>query len=225
VNRYGDNAVVWKSAERAIEDIRNIFCVGRNYRDHAKELGNDVPKKPLIFGKSTHALTTARDTVILPAGRSNIHHEIELVLYIGQAYHPGISVNKIVKAVSLGLDLTDRDLQNELKKAGHPWELAKGFPSSAVVTDFYEIHDIANLVESSFSLELNGNKVQTGSPSQMIFDFQALIDYVGTHFGLKADDILYTGTPMGVGPLSSGQDARMLMDDHEWGKFQVQIGE
>lgn len=224
MSTYGEQAKVWKGAEKAIEEIRNIFCVGRNYRDHALELGNQVPAKPLIFGKSTHALAAAKNSVMLPPGRLNIHHEIELVLYIGKSYRKGTSVSEMVQAVALGLDLTDRDCQNELKKAGHPWELAKSFKSSAVVTDFYELDDAANLYNSSFSLELDGKNVQTGTPSQMIFDLQTLVDYVGTNFGLAADDILYTGTPMGVGPLSSGQAVRMLMDGTEWGKFKVLTG-
>jgi fumarylpyruvate hydrolase len=223
VNSYGDHAAIWKPAEQAIGDVRNIFCVGRNYSDHALELGNEVPEHPLIFGKSTHALAAAKDTVILPAGKTNIHHEIELVLYIGRTYEAGISANDLVKAVALGLDLTDRDIQTKLKKAGHPWELAKGFPGSAVVTDFYEIDNLEYLQDSTFTLELNGKVVQTGLPSRMIFDFQSLVDYVGKHFTLQADDILYTGTPEGVGPLSEGQVARMHMNGHEWGKFQVQI--
>ncbi len=223
MNSFGENAVVWKSAAKAVQDIRNIFCVGRNYRDHAIELGNDVPKRPLIFGKSTHALALAKDTVILPKGRSNIHHEIEIVLYMGASYRKGMSAGELVKAIALGLDLTDRDIQNELKDARHPWELAKGFLGSAVVTDFYEIDDVNQLTNSTFSLELDGKNVQIGSPSQMIFDFQTLIDYVGKNFGISADDILYTGTPKGVGPLSNGQVARMLMDGQEWGKFEIQM--
>ena len=144
-----------------------------------------------------------------------------MVLYIGKKYTPGISVDELVDAVGLGLDLTDRDAQSELKKAGQPWELAKGFPGSAVISDFFAIDRISKLTESTFVLELDGQVVQSGSPAQMIFDFQTLIDYVGMNFGLEPHDILYTGTPKGVGPLKQGQKARFLMDGREWGNFVV----
>ncbi len=218
-------AAVWRPANQAIHEIKNIFCVGRNYRAHATELGNDIPTQPLVFGKSTHALAAAKQFVQLPSSASSIHHEIELVLYIGAPYHKGISVDELVSGVALGLDLTKRDTQNTLKLAGHPWELAKGFPGSAVITDFYAVESLQALNRHTFSLELDGLVVQSGSPAQMIFDFQTLVDYVGVHFGLDNHDILYTGTPKGVGPLANHQVVRMLMDGNEWGKFEVQICE
>jgi fumarylpyruvate hydrolase len=199
----------WLSAADAIKRIRNIFCVGRNYVDHAKELGNAVPTKPLIFGKSTHSLVPASGSIELPKARTNIHHELEIVLFIGRDYTPGASVSGLVSGVGLGLDLTDRDAQNQLKAAGQPWEFAKAFRNSAVVTDFYRIDGLENLTDIPFSLEKDGVEVQRGVARDMLFDFQKLADYVGEHFGLAEGDILFTGTPAGVGSLQAGQSLKL----------------
>jgi len=211
----------YMDCDEAVGKIRNVFCVGRNYRDHAVELGNDIPSAPLIFGKSTHALKAAHGTLELPPNRREIHHELEIVLYVDADYTPGVSFQNITGGVALGLDLTDRAAQSRLKEAGQPWEFAKGFPQSAVITTFYGVHNWDALLESTFTLELDNQVVQSGQAKQMMFDFQYIVDYIGQHFGLRSGDVIYTGTPAGVGPLMPGQAITMRMDNEMWGEMKV----
>jgi fumarylpyruvate hydrolase len=211
----------WLTAEEAITKTRNVFCVGRNYINHAKELGNAVPSSPMIFGKSTHALAPAQGEIWLPAGKDNIHHELEIVLFIRRTYEKGATVADMVSGVGLGLDLTDRTAQDQLKAAGHPWELAKGFPNSAVLTDVYRVSDIERMTEVEFSLSIDGKVIQRGVAQDMLFDFQTLIDFVGQNFGLSEGDILYTGTPEGVGPLAAGQQLVLQFGNITFGSCSI----
>lgn len=211
-----------RTAEEAINQVRNVFCVGRNYRDHAVELGNDVPTQPMIFGKSTHAVVPAVGTVRLPQGRSNIHHELELVLWIKGPWHAGARLEELVGGISLGLDLTDRDAQSVLKAKGHPWEFAKGFIGSAVVSDVYAVEDWAEVQDAPFSFAIGDTVVQSGVPRDMLFSFQTLLDYVGTHFGLNTGDILFTGTPAGVGPLHRGDTLEFRLGNEVWARCRVE---
>lgn len=204
-------------AKDSLLSVRNIFCVGRNYVDHAKELGNAVPTSPLIFCKTTHALAEAAGRLLLPKDKSNIHHEVEIVLYIEKDHVPGQPFQESVGGIALGLDLTDRDMQSKLKAAGQPWELAKGFPSSAVITDFHQVVDWDALADTSFTLKKNGNVAQTGVARDMLFSWQVLLDYIAQQFTLKAHDIVYTGTPAGVGALSAGDKLELIFDGDTWG--------
>jgi fumarylpyruvate hydrolase len=221
VNAFGTQKKLYKSAVDATSHVRNVFCVGRNYRDHALELGNQVPDRPLIFGKSTHAVVPAQNTLVLPEHRMNIHHELEIVLWIKSRYTTGSAVHELVDGVALGLDLTDRDAQSELKAKGQPWEYAKGFKGSAVISDFYQVADWKGLNDANFSLHINGGIVQSGFPRDMLFSLQTLVDYVGQHFGLDAGDVLFTGTPAGVGPLASGDVLELRMQDDIWANCQI----
>ncbi|WP_331280125.1 fumarylacetoacetate hydrolase family protein [Alicyclobacillus macrosporangiidus] len=133
----------------------------------------------------------------------------------------GAALSDVVGGIALGLDLTDRDAQTALKKAGQPWEFAKGFQGSAVVTDFYEVADWNALLETPFELRINGRIAQSGRAKDMIFPFDTLIGYVSTHFGLDADDLLFTGTPAGVGPLRDGDELELVMDGRVWGRCRV----
>lgn len=217
---YGSNC--WLTAEEAQAQVRNIYCVGRNYVDHATELGNSVPEAPMLFGKWTHALVPCRGMLQLPEGRGNIHHELEWVLWLSQAYQPGTPWTEYVGAIALGLDLTDRDAQNRLKAAGQPWEDAKSFKASGVVTDFYRVTDWAAVPESTFSLEIDGRVVQTGTASDMVFSFEQLIEHVGRNYGFGAGDMVFTGTPAGVGPLHSGQRLQLKVESSVWGACTVE---
>ncbi|WAH38457.1 fumarylacetoacetate hydrolase family protein [Alicyclobacillus dauci] len=210
-----------KSASSVKTDIRNIFCVGRNYRDHATELGNAVPTEPMIFGKFTHALEEARGTVELPSERGEIHHELEIVLYIAKQVTLESTARDVVGAIALGLDLTDRSAQSRLKEKGHPWEFAKSFVGSAVITDFYAFDDFSQVEQAKFRLEINGKSVQEGVPTDMVFDFTTLIRYTHKHFGLNQGDILFTGTPAGVGPLRDGDTCILRLNDTVVGEFHV----
>lgn len=206
-------------------DIRNIFCIGRNYVNHALELGNAVPKQPMVFSKPLHSLVFAEGQEIdYPGNRGAIHHELEIVLYIGEdvdADH--IEVDQVVTKMALGIDLTMRDVQTELKKKGHPWLLAKGFKNAAILTEFWDFPGETACKKSNFSLTSNGKLIQEGNIDSMIFPFHTLLTYIHTNFGLKKGDIIYTGTPEGVGPIADGEEYEMLWGTESKGNFYIQM--
>ncbi|WP_121615314.1 fumarylacetoacetate hydrolase family protein [Virgibacillus halodenitrificans] len=203
--------------------INNIFCVGRNYAKHAAELGNKVPTKPMIFSKPTHSLVHADGKVIpYPADQGDIHHELEIVLYIGKPVSEDSSVDEVVTQMALGLDLTLRDVQTDLKKKGHPWLLAKGFKNAAIYTDFWDFPGVTACAETAFSLRQDGMEVQKGNVKSMIFPFKDLIQYIHKQFGLSEGDIIYTGTPEGVGPISDGETYELVWGEEVKGSFVVE---
>ena len=176
-----------------------IICIGRNYVEHAKELNNHVPKKPMFFVKPDTALLRTQ-MFYIPPFSNNIHYELELVVKIKKV---GKSISKrfahkYYDEISLGLDLTARDLQEECKEKGMPWEIAKGFDSSAPIGKWYQKKDLKSL---DFYLLKNGEKVQEGNPSQMVFDIDRIIEYVSKFMTLKKGDLIFTGTPSGVGKM------------------------
>lgn len=180
-----------------------IFCIGRNYRDHAKELNNPVPKEPLVFMKPPTALLRANKPFYHPDFSDNIHYEVELVIKIDKN---GKCVNEkfaeeYYSTVALGIDFTARDIQAKCKEKGHPWEKAKGFDNSAVLSEFQAIDKSKPVL---FSLLKNGAKVQDGNSDEMIFDFNHLIFHLSKYFTLQQGDIIYTGTPAGVGKIEIG---------------------
>lgn len=189
-----------------MEHIRNIYCVGRNYVLHAAELGNAVPDSPMIFMKPTHAAVEMNGGDIqLPFDHGVIHYEAELVVRIGQPYTVGASADELIDGFALGLDLTMRELQDELKKKQHPWLKAKGFRNSAPMTTFRPLSKpLVELAEREFSLHMNGVEKQRGHIRDMIFDLQHLIDHIGGHYGLDSGDVIFTGTPAGVGEVEHG---------------------
>ncbi|MBO8157588.1 MAG: fumarylacetoacetate hydrolase family protein [Bacillaceae bacterium] len=198
---------------QGIQSIQNIFCVGRNYAKHAKELGNDVPSRPMIFSKPTHALHGPEGELRLPPDIGEVHYEVELVIRAGQAYDPSKSLEEMIDGVTLGIDLTARTIQSELKKKGHPWLLAKGFKGSAIMGTFLPFKGAEHFNSIQFELVKNGKVVQHGTPKHMIFSLDTLVRYIGEHFGLDRGDVIYTGTPEGVGPLTSGDVLEMKMTD------------
>ena len=176
-----------------------IICIGRNYVEHAKELNNPVPTKPMFFVKPDTALLRTR-MFYIPPFSNDIHYELELVVKIKKV---GKSISKrfahkYYDEISLGLDLTARDLQEECKEKGMPWEIAKGFDSSAPIGKWYQKKDLKSL---DFYLLKNGEKVQEGNPSQMVFDVDSIIEYVSKFMTLKKGDLIFTGTPSGVGKM------------------------
>ncbi|GGN91516.1 fumarylacetoacetate hydrolase family protein [Saccharibacillus kuerlensis] len=198
--------------------VTNVYCVGRNYKKHAEELGNDVPSEPMIFLKPSHAVCAMNDgTVNLPQNSGEIHYEAELVLHIGRAYEPGIKVEDIVGSVALGIDFTLRDVQSKIKAKGHPWTAAKGFRNSAPLTQESKFPGFEALNEGWFSLRKNGETVQRGNIRNMIFDLQTLVDYIGEHYGLGEGDLIYTGTPEGVGPTQAGDVLELYWNEEKWG--------
>ncbi|SDC20753.1 2-keto-4-pentenoate hydratase/2-oxohepta-3-ene-1,7-dioic acid hydratase (catechol pathway) [Paenibacillus sp. UNCCL117] len=208
-----------------IRRIRNIYCVGRNYGQHAAELGNSVPEEPMIFLKPTHAAIVMDGTAVeLPGDRGALHYEAELVLHIGRDYIPGHTVDELVDAVSLGIDFTLRDVQNVIKSKGYPWLPAKGFLRSAVITPAFAFPGAQAVSTTPFSLRRNGQQVQRGDASQMIFPLQTLVDYIAAHYGLGAGDLIYTGTPAGVAAVMHDDRFELLWDDQVVGAFTAKLG-
>jgi 2-keto-4-pentenoate hydratase/2-oxohepta-3-ene-1,7-dioic acid hydratase in catechol pathway len=177
-----------------------LICIGRNYGEHARELGNAVPDEPVVFLKPASALVPEAGPIRLPAFSTDVHHELELVYRI--AHRNGRAV---ATQVSIGLDLTARDIQQELKAKGLPWEKAKAFDGSAyVAATFLDLACFPAGHHIDFMLKKNGHLVQSGHSGQMIFDVPTLIAHVERYMRLDNGDLLFTGTPSGVGPLAPG---------------------
>ncbi|WP_245411667.1 fumarylacetoacetate hydrolase family protein [Alkalicoccus urumqiensis] len=198
-------------------DVRNIYCVGRNYKKHAEELGNDVPEEPLLFMKPTHSLRT-EEKAVLPSGQGEVHYEAELVLHIGGMWEKGSRAEDLISGISTGLDLTLRELQQTLKEKGKPWLPAKGFLGSALTGPEQPLPE-KELTSLSFSLEINGEEKQLGFTADMIFPIQYLVDTIGRTYGLGPGDVIFTGTPEGVGRIQSGDEAVLYLEGTETGRF------
>jgi len=196
-----------------------ILAVGRNYLEHIKELGNQTPEEPVIFSKPETAVLRNNEPFYYPDFSQDIHHELEIVLKISK---PGKNIeekfaHKYYDEIGLGIDFTARDIQSRLKAKGLPWDLAKGFNDSAPVSVFLpkENYDLKNL---NFRLEVNGETRQTGNTSLMIYSFDYLVSFVSRYFTLKTGDLIFTGTPAGVGPVQPGDrltgslEGRVLLD-------------
>jgi len=186
-------------------NIRNIYCIGRNYRLHALELGNEVPSEPMVFIKPTHAIAPMNgNTVELPGDAGEVHFELELVLRIGRDYEPGLDADSLIDGLALGLDLTLRDVQSKLKAKGQPWLPAKGFKGSAPLSEWLPYPGAEGLKANDFALQRNGEEAQRGNAGDMLFGVSELVSFIGEHYGLGAGDIIYTGTPAGVAALQDG---------------------
>lgn len=204
-------------------DVRNVYCVGRNYRLHAAELGNAVPDAPMLFMKPTHAVVGAEGGIVtLPADKGEVHYEAEVVLFVGRDYTPGISVDDLVTGMALGIDFTLRTVQDGLKAKGHPWLAAKGFRQSAPLGQQMSYPGTA-AADISFTLQINGLEVQRGKMAEMIFPPQTIIDFVAENYGLRAGDIIFTGTPAGVGVVQDGDRFELFWNGEPAGSFTAQL--
>jgi acylpyruvate hydrolase len=183
-----------------------IICIGRNYSDHAKEMNSPVPTKPVFFLKPDTALLPKKMPFFYPEFTKDLHHELELVVRISRLgkHIPVERAHTYYEEVGLGIDFTARDLQQECKEKGLPWEIAKAFEHSAPVSEQFIALDRMNLAESSFELKKNGNTAQIGQVSDMIFSIDQIIAYVSQFMTLKIGDLIFTGTPAGVGPVHIG---------------------
>lgn len=193
-----------QSEQGNLTPVRNIYCIGRNYRAHAAELNHDVPDNPFFFQKSIPALNTTNE-IILPENRE-IHHELEIVVLISKDGEM-ISVSStdtFISGYALGLDLTDRIYQTQLKEAKLPWLLAKSFKGSAVVSTFQ-----SEMVQKDFWLKVNGEVRQMGNASQMVFSISQQISFLSSMIPLMSGDLIFTGTPSGVGPINSGDSLEL----------------
>jgi len=203
-------------------EVKNIYCVGRNYILHAQELNNPIPTSPLIFHKPTHSLAIAQEQdIVLPANKGTIHYELEMVVHIQRKFEPGININEMIDYMALGIDFTLRDVQDEVKQKGLPWELAKGFRNSAVLTPWIPFAGIENVTQHDFALEKNGQEIQRGNLKNVIFDLPTLIAYISEHLGLDKGDIIFTGTPAGVGPAANGDKFVFKWKEQALGAFTV----
>jgi fumarylpyruvate hydrolase len=221
---YQELSNLHKGGVLEMSEVKNIFCIGRNYAKHAVELGNEVPDSPILFSKPTHSLNYANgNSIAFPADKGEIHHELEIVLHINQQVKKGDLVEEVVSAMSLGIDFTLRDVQSELKKKGQPWERAKGFPNAAITTDPFPFPGVEGCREFTFSLVKNGEMVQEGTSKDMMFDFQAIITECQDVFGLGAGDLIYTGTPEGVGPIQDGDHFEFYWGEECKGRFTVEM--
>lgn len=183
-----------------------IICIGRNYVEHAKELNNPLPSTPVFFMKPESALVRGNLPFFYPAFSNEIHYEGELVLHInkvGKNIHQK-HAHTYYDGIGFGIDFTARDLQQLAKQNGLPWEIAKAFDSSAPVSEFIPIEEIPDIDNINFSLHKNDVQVQNGYSSNLIFSFDTIIAYVSRFVTLKMGDLIFTGTPAGVGPVSVG---------------------
>lgn len=185
---------------------QRVFCIGRNYVAHAEELKNEVPDKPVLFMKPATSLVPPSKPVSFPKHGRNLHFETELVVLIGKEGRPVSEddARSYVAGLSVGFDLTLRDVQDELKKKGLPWETAKAFDQSALVGDFVPYSQQMDLKNIEFTGSVNGAVRQNGHTGKMIFPIARLLMEIGKIWKLLPGDLIYTGTPEGVGPLTSG---------------------
>jgi acylpyruvate hydrolase len=186
--------------------VGKVVCVGRNYAEHARELGNEIPEKPVVFLKPNTAIIYSGDKIIYPGFSEDMHHEVELVLLIGKKVKD-VDTKKAEEAISgygVGLDMTLRDVQSELKKKGHPWTIAKGFDTSAVLSDFVLKKDYKLTLNEIISLSINGTIKQRSKLNTMIFAPSKIVEYISSLMTLEEGDLIFTGTPSGVGKVVKG---------------------
>ena len=200
-----------------------IICIGRNYLDHAKELSNKIPTSPLFFLKPDTAIQPKGHPFFIPDFSNNVHFEVELVVKISKN---GKNIDekfahKYYNEIGIGIDFTARDIQEECKKNGLPWERAKGFDGSAQISNEFINKEFLVLNDINFSLSLNNSIMQTGNSKNMIFSFDQIISYISKYYTLRAGDLIYTGTPSGVGKVERGDSLSCFLNSNEMLKINV----
>ena len=200
-----------------------IICVGRNYADHIEELKNERPQEPVLFMKPDTALLQKQFPFVMPPFSNEVHHEIELVVKINKVgkYIDLKFAHKYYDEVTVGIDFTARDIQDQLKAKGLPWEKAKGFDGSAVIGDFVPKTDFKSLDAVNFELTSNGVVAQKGNTQNMLWKVDELIAEVSKYFTLKTGDLIFTGTPKGVAKVSPGDVLEGFLEDKKLFKIQV----
>jgi len=193
-----------------------IICIGRNYSDHAKELNNPVPLEPVFFMKPDTALLPKRNPVYIPDFTNNLNYEVELVIKINKTGKKIASkfAHKYYNEIGIGIDFTARDLQEKCKKNGLPWEMAKAFDHSAPISNkFISKEEFKDLKNINFSLKKNKETVQVGNSADMLFNFDEIISYVSRFVTLKIGDLIFTGTPAGVGKVEINDQLEAFLED------------
>ncbi len=200
-----------------------IIAIGRNYREHAKELNNPVPDNPVIFLKPDTAVSKNNRPFYHPDFSKDIHYEVELVLKISkEGKHIAQKfAHKYYEEIGLGVDFTARDVQSELKSKGLPWEIAKSFDNSAPVSEFLSISHFQDLKNINFSLKINNELRQQGNTKDMLFWFDDIISFASQYFTLKKGDLIFTGTPSGVGKVNIGDKLQGFIEDQELLNFDI----
>jgi 2-keto-4-pentenoate hydratase/2-oxohepta-3-ene-1,7-dioic acid hydratase in catechol pathway len=192
-----------------------IFCVGRNYVAHAKELDNEIPDEPVIFMKPKSALLQPHTPFYYPEFTNELHYECELVLRISKngKYIQEKFATKYYDAVTTGIDFTARDIQNELKEKGLPWEKAKAWDNSAAIGKWINFTNIKNKKDINFCLYKNKELVQQSNANMMVHNFDKIVSYISTFFSVNIGDLVFTGTPAGVGELVVGDELEAFIED------------
>ncbi len=201
-----------------------IFAIGRNYAEHIKELNNEKPAEPVIFTKPDTAILRSNSPFYYPEFSTDVQYEVELVLRIARE---GKSIEekfarKYYDAIGIGIDFTARDLQQKAKENGLPWDIAKGFNGSAPISDqFIPVAAVRDLKDVNFRLEVDGEIKQQGNSSLMLFSFDYIISYLSRFFTLRTGDLIFTGTPKGVGPVKVGNVLSAYIEDEKLLEFDV----
>lgn len=200
-----------------------IICVGRNYADHAKELKNAIPSEPVLFIKPETARIIDKQPFFLPSFSKDVHYEVEVLIKINRVgkHIEERFAHRYYDEIGLGIDFTARDVQTEMKEKGLPWEKAKAFDGSAMVGKFAEKASLGDLNGLAFRLERNGEVVQKGNTSNMLFPIDRLIAEISKYFTLKKGDIIFTGTPEGVGPVFAEDRLQGFIGDKEFFSLRV----
>ncbi|WP_417290012.1 fumarylacetoacetate hydrolase family protein [Corallibacter sp.] len=194
-----------------------LICIGRNYTEHIKELENEKPSDPVVFLKPDTAILLKKQPFFIPDFSNDVHHEIEVLVKINKVgkYIDEKFAHKYYDEIGLGIDFTARDLQSKLKEKGLPWEKAKAFDGAAVVGKWVSKSDFSDINQLNFSLEKNEKVVQTGNTSHMLWKIDEIIEYVSKYFTLKIGDIIFTGTPAGVGRVDANDKLRGFLENKE----------
>jgi 2-keto-4-pentenoate hydratase/2-oxohepta-3-ene-1,7-dioic acid hydratase in catechol pathway len=194
-----------------------IICVGRNYADHVKELGNDIPDEPVLFMKPKSALLQSHTPFYYPEFTNELHYECELVLRVCKngKYIQQRHASNYYNGITVGIDFTARDIQDELKKKGLPWEKAKAFDNSAAIGKFIDITPALNSKNINFCLYKNKELVQQGNSGKMIFSFDTIVEHISNYFSLNIGDLIFTGTPAGVGECVVGDELEAFYEDEK----------
>jgi 2-keto-4-pentenoate hydratase/2-oxohepta-3-ene-1,7-dioic acid hydratase in catechol pathway len=200
-----------------------IICIGRNYTDHIKELANEKPTDPVVFLKPDTAILLNKQPFFIPDFSNDVHHEVEVLVKISKVgkHIDKKFAHKYYEEIGLGIDFTARDVQQQLKEKGLPWEKAKAFDGAAVVGKWLPKSDLESVDALNFTLEKNGVVVQQGNTSHMLWKIDELIEYVSKYFTLKIGDIIFTGTPSGVAKVEANDELRGWIENNEMFKVTV----
>ncbi len=200
-----------------------LICIGRNYAEHAKEMNSAIPTEPIFFLKPDTAVIKDNQPFYYPDFSKEIHHEVELIIKINKAgknIAPEFA-NKYYDEIGIGIDFTARDIQNKCKEKGLPWEKAKAFDGSAPIGQFIDKKNISDLNNINFHLTINGNTIQKGNTKDLLFSFDTIIAYVSKFFTLKTGDLIFTGTPEGVGPVATGDQLEAYIENKKLLSFEI----